>query len=409
MRKTFAEWVARVLNFTDGALALGTKPTSGQVLRYDGTSITGATMGGGGTPSPTAAGDMIGTTDGAAWVQRTVAQVRDDLNIGAGAINPSSPYTVAAGVEVVTLTSSKTVAPRALSNYQDGQRILVVNDSTGVITATITPADGTIDGVSSVALSVPAHGVVGCMRTSSSTWGSLQQGDVAESYEARLVGGAWYAFPQAWTGSQWIDVGPGVAATVEAGSGTAWSASGTTLTLLAGLTNTTQPHSAQGKVYWTVADLSAIWSSSVGAVYTIGQDTVSAMSAAATDNGRIGIAMTSATGSFDAASENIACMRVGQNGADSHYIVTIVVSTGSFGSPLLDSTTAVTGARMTIMHRQAVSFAQAQGSSNAVAAQTPPTATATRAYLLFTSANTLSSNITITDPRFRIGRLSGSP
>lgn len=91
MRKTFAEWVARVLNFTDGALALGAKPTSGQVLRYDGTSITGATMGGGGTPTPTAAGDMIGTTDGAAWVKRTAAQVRSDLNLSSPVVSASAP------------------------------------------------------------------------------------------------------------------------------------------------------------------------------------------------------------------------------------------------------------------------------------------------------------------------------
>lgn len=238
MRKTFAEWVARVLNFTDGALALGAKPTSGQVLRYDGTSITGATMGGGGTPTPTAAGDMIGTTDGAAWVKRTVAQVRDDLNVGAGAINPSSPYTVAAGVEVVTLTSSKTVAPRALSNYQDGQRILVVNDSTGTITATITPADGTIDGASSVALSVPAHGVVGCVRTSSSTWGSLQPSGLSTSWRALRVyisGGTLVGQEYAQSAAGLVAIGSAVTATVETGSSAEVTFSGANATIKAGI------------------------------------------------------------------------------------------------------------------------------------------------------------------------------
>lgn len=241
--------------------------------------------------------------------------------------------------------------------------------------------------------------------TSAAVWRALLK---ATSYEIRLTGGAWYAYPQAWTGSAWVDVGAGVAGTVEAGSGTAWSASGTTLTLLAGLTNTTQPHASQGRIYWTTTDLSAIWSSSVGVVYYVGVDAVQAM-AGGSDNGRVGIVATSAAGSYDSTAETGVCLRVGHNLTDGHYIGTGLVGTGTFGSPILDSTTQITGARMVALNRQAVAFGQAQGSSNASAAFTPPTTTLTRFYVIITAANTTAANITIADQRFRVGRLTGSP
>jgi hypothetical protein len=80
----------------------------------------------------------------------TPAAARDGvLWASAGVIDPASPYTVAAGVDRVTFASSKTMAPRALANYVDGQAIYAVNSSASTITVTITPADGTIDGSAS--------------------------------------------------------------------------------------------------------------------------------------------------------------------------------------------------------------------------------------------------------------------
>jgi hypothetical protein len=109
-------------------------------------------------------------------------------------VDPASPYTVAAGVNNVTFASSKTLAPRALSNYVDGQSIVVTNSSASTITVTITPADGTIDGSASVALTVLAHGVVGCQRTSSTTWVSLQPGALTPNgVHGYVSGGSFYA------------------------------------------------------------------------------------------------------------------------------------------------------------------------------------------------------------------------
>jgi hypothetical protein len=138
----------------------------------------------------------------------TPAAARDGvLWASAGVIDPASPYTVAAGVDRVTFASSKTMAPRALANYVDGQAIYAVNSSASTITVTITPADGTIDGSASVAYTVPAHGVVGCLRTSSSTWVSVQPGSVSVSrIVADISGGAWRAAGYASVAGSWIRV-----------------------------------------------------------------------------------------------------------------------------------------------------------------------------------------------------------
>lgn len=349
----------------------------------------------GGTGATSVAGAQQGlAVQKVAW--RSVSSGTDTLTIADGTVEYSTSCTV-------TLPAGSTGIA--------GDTIRLVASAANVTLTIQRAGSDTIDGGTSitVALGTSRAACLVVRQTTTTAWGSVQPSGTIESFEFRLTGGSWFAYPQAWIGGTWVDVGAGIAATVESGSGTSWSATGTTLTLLSGLTNTTQPHAAQGKVYWTVSDLAAIWSSAIGSVYTIGQDTVSAMSAAATDNGRIGIAMTSAAGTFDASSENLVCVRTGQNGTDSHFIVTVVAGTGTFGSPLLDSVTTITGARATVMHRQALSFAQAQGASNAAAAQSPPTATATRLYLFFTSANTLVSNITLADPRFRLTRLSGSP
>lgn len=70
--------------------------SDGQALVRSGTTIAGSSLGGGGTPTPTAAGDMIGTTDGAAWVKRTLAQVKSDLGLGTAAYTASTDYQPAA-------------------------------------------------------------------------------------------------------------------------------------------------------------------------------------------------------------------------------------------------------------------------------------------------------------------------
>lgn len=205
------------------ALGLGTIATqNANNVAITGGSVTGITdlaVADGGTGASTAAG----ARDNILWAS-------------AAAIDPASPYTVAAGVNRVTFASSKTLAPRALSNYADGQTILVTNSSSSTITVTITPADGTIDGSSSVALSVPAHGVVGCQRVSASAWVSLQPSAVGVSRVVLdISGGAWRAAGYGYTSGGWVQVTPFVAPE-SSGDPEGWgfSLSGTDISLTTG-------------------------------------------------------------------------------------------------------------------------------------------------------------------------------
>ena len=205
------------------ALGLGTIATqAANSVAITGGSVTGITdltVADGGTGASTAAG----ARDNILWAS-------------AAAIDPASPYTVAAGVNRVTFASSKTLAPRALSNYADGQTILVTNSSSSTITVTITPADGTIDGSSSVALSVPAHGVVGCQRVSASAWVSLQSSAVGVSRVVLdISGGAWRAAGYGYTSGGWVQVTPFVAPE-SSGDPESWgfSLSGTDISLTTG-------------------------------------------------------------------------------------------------------------------------------------------------------------------------------
>ena len=291
---------ASALTFTDGTQQLGTKAgVDGHVLTWDtGTStwraeaaaaagIGGSTGGvddallrangtGGATVQSSTAtlsdaglltvGELSLTTDLAVTHggtgAGTAAGARDNIVwSGAGAIDPASPYTVVAGVDTITLGSSKTVAPRALANYADGQMIRIVNSSASSITVTITPADGTIDGGASVALTVAAKGIVGCVRLSASTWGSVQPGTALGVVRLRgyIDGGTAYMVAQGYTASGWVDTGTPVAATIVAGGGKV-SLSGADLVVASGAQDKGTPDPdvmlAQGEArYWSLAAL----------------------------------------------------------------------------------------------------------------------------------------------------------
>ena len=376
--------VSRYLGLSDGTvLAIGAV-TDGQALVRSGTTITSSAV----QQADTELTCLAGTTSAANKV----------------------PYYTGAGT---CSTADFTSAGRALLDDADAaaQRTTLTAARAPVSSASAPTTgddagDGYAEGQVWVDTTADVPYVLVDATTSAAVWRSLLR---PTSYEIRLTGGAWYAYPQAWTGSAWVDVGAGVAGTVEAGSGTAWSASGTTLTLLAGLTNTTQPHASQGKVYWTTSDLSAIWSSSVGAVYYLGTDAVQSMTGGGSDNGRIGIVSTFGAAPYDASNKTAACLRVGYNQTDTHRIATGLVGTGTFGSPILDSTTQITGARMVVEVGQAVAFGHAQGSANGSNTFSPPTTTVTRIYVIMSAANTTAANITLADQRFRVGRLTGSP
>lgn len=203
------------------------------------------------------AGVTPGTTGLAVLDDATAAAARDTVVwASAAAIDPASPYTVIAGIDRVTFASSKTLAPRALANYADGQTILVTNSSTSTITVTITPADGTIDGGASVALSVAAHGVVGCQRVSASAWVSLQPGSGVSPgrLKAYISGGNPLCVVQGWDGSTWVDIGSAVAPdTTQADAAATITPSGTGFTSAAGYTPASDKRSTAWLALWTLS------------------------------------------------------------------------------------------------------------------------------------------------------------
>jgi hypothetical protein len=177
----------------------------------------------------------------------------------------------------VTLASSKTVAPRALSNYVDGQRILVYNSSTSAITATITPAEGTIDGGASVALTVPAKGIVGAVRLSASAWGSVQPGIVATTgIRCYQTGGVLYAVGIGMSTTGEVDTTAPVAMTAVAGGGGVTLATNE-ITIASGTAATTKfdptTIGAAGQV-WYVALSSCGLSAPLSTSYTLTTEAV---------------------------------------------------------------------------------------------------------------------------------------
>lgn len=152
---------AVALGFTDRVLTLGAAgaPIDGQVVAYDSSTST----------------------------------LRLEAAGGGAAIAPSSPYTATEGVRTITCASSCTVVLPALSTLGDGEAIRVVSTSSSSITVTLDPPTGaTIDGGSdgaALAITVGARGVVGAIRLTSSSWGSVQPGVVGwvELYNQSLA------------------------------------------------------------------------------------------------------------------------------------------------------------------------------------------------------------------------------
>lgn len=237
--QSIASWGLQPLNANLTAISNGTWAGSTSIVTV-GTVTTG-------TWNASTVGTAYGGTNAI-----TPAGARDNiLWASAAAIDPASPYSVAAGINNVTFSSSKTLSPRALSNYADGQTIIVTNSSASSIVVTITPADGTIDGAASVALTVLAHGVVGCQRTSSTTWVSLQPNALTPcGARGYAVGGVPYMVPVALINGTLVDVGASVAASATADPsafGCTWG--GADLTVPAGANVASSLQS--GGQYWS--------------------------------------------------------------------------------------------------------------------------------------------------------------
>lgn len=150
----------------------------------------------------------------------TAAAARDNLVwSGAGTIACASPCTPAAGVVTVSMTGTGAVNLPALSGYVDGQRLTMVCDASSPCTITLDPSDsGTLDGGSagaSAAFTVPPHGTVGVLRTSASTWGSVQPGAVVVGrIVATISGGAYVAWGEMNISGTWTQVTATVASSI---------------------------------------------------------------------------------------------------------------------------------------------------------------------------------------------------
>lgn len=96
-----------------------------------------------------------------------------DLAVVAPVNNPASPYAVAAGVRRITTNASLTVQLPTTA-VTVGEIVSVTNNSAVAITVTFTAAS--IDGTTSVAISVPARGAAGAQLVSAAVWGSVQPG-----------------------------------------------------------------------------------------------------------------------------------------------------------------------------------------------------------------------------------------
>ncbi len=132
-----------------------------------------------------------------------------------------------------------------------------------------------------------------------------------------VSGGALVAYEQAYTGGGWVNVSAALSPTVETDGGVTFS--GTTLTIPSGIAATSATQSQADERYWAVSSLSAGLQALVAANSVIrvevGEDAIDL----SVTNARWGVSVTSATGSFDAAAENLASFRTGGNGTQYAY------------------------------------------------------------------------------------------
>ena len=269
--------LASNLAFPTLTLTMGTAPTDGQTLVRSGTTITGQTVSAGVGGSTGSVDNALLRADGTggSTLQAGATATLSDAGLitatattltAAIAVSPASPYTHVAGITTITLASSGTINLLPASTYTDTTPIRIINSSASSITVTLDP-DGTdtIDGGSagaSAAYTVAARGSVGCVRLTSSTWGSVQSGSTvgASALRGYMSDGVWYAIGCYWSGTAWVDVGSAVAGTAR-GTGGGTTLSGTTWTLPTTTAATTRPDpttvGASGQCYdWALSAFS---------------------------------------------------------------------------------------------------------------------------------------------------------
>lgn len=248
-------------------------------------------------------------------------------------VDPASPYTVASGVREISVASS-TIVVLPDSGVNVGEVIRVSNSSSSSITVTLRRAGSdNIDGAASdVAITTGAHAIVGAIRRASADWRSLQPASVnltgaPRSVEITLVAGVAGWIEYVLIGGTWTAVSSHTALTTETDGGVTFS--GTTMTLPLGIAASTTSHGCADERYMAFssasAELQAMIAQGARWKMEVNVDTVENV-----DYGRVGFALTSAAGSFDAAGENLASTRIGWD--STVYRLHGAFTTGGFNS-----------------------------------------------------------------------------
>ncbi len=247
----------------------------------------------------------------------TAAGARDAIeHASAGTIACASPCTPGAGIKVVTISGATTVNLPALSTYADGQQLSIVCDSASSCATTLDPSDsGTCDGGSAgaacSAITVPPHGIIGAVRTSSSAWGSVQPGSLTAIRSVLVTGSgsSIVAYEQALSGSTWVTIS--TLTYTEETTTCPLSVAGGVITLPSGAAATSATQSQCYEGYVLLSDASATFDALLvtGASWHLEMDS-SAIEAIT--NARLGCLLARTAGTaLDTAAENFVATRVG--------------------------------------------------------------------------------------------------
>jgi hypothetical protein len=313
----------------------------------------------------------------------------------------SGTDTLVATDGTVEFGASCTVTLPAASACKIGQKINLVASVAGVVLTLTRAGSDTIDGGTSVAITLPVvRGACGVVNQSSSAWGSVQPGSLAATaYECRLTGGSWFAYPQAWTGTAWVDVGAGLALTVEAAG--SYTTSGATITIPSGTaSNTTPAVTSSYRAYIALSSLS-FWSTTFGSQYAVD---LSCSFGSAVSNARWGYALCTPTGAYDANAETLFSERMGYTG--SAYTTQVSQGVGTYAAAYTN-TAVPTLSRVIWSPGVASAYQMADGTASTSGTVSIPTTLPTHLYVLGGAAVGSTGSSVVVTPSIRIIRLTG--
>jgi len=365
--------VARYLGLSNGTVLSIGAVSDGQVLTRSGSSIVGSS--GGGVAGSTGSTDnavLRADGTGGATVQAGSGVTISDAGVIAGATWQGAAIGRAYnGFVPVSSASAPTVGDDSADGYAVGQPWI---ETTGKVPYVL--VDSTVGAA---------------------VWRSLLPVD---AYEIRLTGGSWYAYPQAWTGAAWVDVGAGIALTVEtAGS---YTTSGATITEPSGTANNTQPHSSSYMAYIALSSLPR-WSATFGTTYAVD---LTVSSGAWVANARMGVALVAPTGAYDASSETLFAQRIGYTGAQ--MTQQVAAGTGTFSTGYLGAAVP-TLAREVFSPAVASAYYMGNGTATASGALTIPTTVPTHLYVIGGAATSSTGSACTMTVSIRVRFVEGTP